>query len=157
MIRRGRRQGQLFPGARKQHPIPAGAANQLRKIPNHFIDDGCSNSPDSWFGFDFSWACRIHDWRFCTRAQPDGEMTDERREAADLHLRQDIRASLPWRWRWIRWIYYRAVRRFGEKAFDSCPAQFAAGVSRTQARAAVCRHGMTWPPPPPRSEATSVA
>ena len=25
-----------------------------------FSDDGCTVSPDGLFGYDFSWACRIH-------------------------------------------------------------------------------------------------
>jgi hypothetical protein len=30
-----------------------------------FRDDGCSNSPDVWCGFDLRWCCRIHDWGYC--------------------------------------------------------------------------------------------
>ena len=156
MTRRGRG-NKLLPGTRTQRPIPAGAANQLRKIPDRFADDGCTNSPDAWFGFDFSWACRIHDWRYCTRAQPDGSMSEARRWAADTYIRGDIKASLPWRWRWIRWVYFYVLKRFGDRAYDTCPEHFAAGVSRSDARRKVCRHGLTWPPPRPRPEGSQAA
>lgn len=105
----------------RQIARPPKAEELLQRIPAEFIDDGCSNAPDRLFGFDFAWACRIHDWRYCTRAHPPGTLTSSWRIMADVELREFIRASLPWRWRWVRWIYHAAVNLMGGyRAFDSC-------------------------------------
>lgn len=105
----------------------------LAGIPAGFVDDGCSNSPDAWFRFDFRWACRIHDWRYCSRCHPAREMTQAGRTRADQELGMNIRAALPWRWRWVASIYQFEVWRWGGMAaWDSCGPE--AGNR--------CRHGM---------------
>ena len=121
---------------RLQRPIPKEAKRTLAEIPEHFRDDGCSSSPDDLFGFDFRWACRIHDWRYCTRCHPAGSMTWQRKNDADGELKENIRTSLPWRWRWVRFLYHRAVfigGNFG--AYDTCGPE----------AAECCRHGMAMP------------
>ena len=110
----------LFDG-RSQRPLPQMALEILKKIPTEFHDDGCSNSPDEVFGFEFRWACRIHDWRYCTRCHLPGTMHYASKQRADRELRQFIRASLPWRWRWVSRIYWRGVQAGGGfDAWNSC-------------------------------------
>lgn len=120
----------------RQLPIPPRALELLSQIPASFCDDGCSRSPDAWFGFDFRWACRIHDWRYCTRAHAAGAMHYGAKVAADYELEQHLRASLPWRWRWAGWIY-KAATLFagGWGAFDSCGTEVGER----------CRHGLEIP------------
>jgi hypothetical protein len=63
-------------------------------------------------------------------------MTQAARRRADQELGENIRRSLPWRWRWVGWIYRLGVRRYGGvAAFDSCGP--AAGL--------LCRHGQSQP------------
>lgn len=122
--------------SRAQRPIPDEAVEILRQIPLHFVDDGCSNSPDDLFGFDFRWACRIHDWRYCSRTGHLLEMDYRKKVTADEELRENIRGSLPWRWRWAGWIYEGAVRFAGGwGSWNSCGPE--AGEH--------CRHGMAIP------------
>lgn len=105
-------------------------------IPDSFVDDGCSNSPDSICGTWIRPACRIHDWRYCTRCHPQGTMCKEHRKAADKELRASLAKLLPWWNQWVRWIYWRAVRRFGSlHAYDTCG----------QSAGDFCRHGMPMP------------
>jgi hypothetical protein len=104
-----------------QKRVPKEAVEILRNIPSEFVDDGCSASPDSLFGFDFRWACRVHDWRYCSRCHPPQVMTQHGRTKADEELRRFISVSLPKRWRWVKWVYYSAVVAFGGvKAWDCC-------------------------------------
>lgn len=118
-------------------PIPDEARYYLALIPAEFRDDGCSRSPDSLFGFDFRWACRLHDWSYCTRAHPPGSLTYARKVAADYTLREHLKAALPLRWRWVRFIYQGAVLAFGGfGSFNSCGPE--AGE--------LCRHAMRRPP-----------
>lgn len=101
-----------------------------------FIDDGCTNAPDSLFGFDLSDACRTHDWRYCSRCHTAGSMTKSWQRAADKELRRNLASLLPWRWRWAKWVYYGAVWRYGGfGSFDSCGPSV--GVR--------CRHGCKKP------------
>jgi hypothetical protein len=114
--------------------LPQIALDCLANIPDHFKDDGCSNSPDSFFGFDFRWACRIHDHWYCSRAHPWGTMTDEWKDAGDLLLKRMVRHCLPRRWRWVGKLYYHGVQMFGGHAFDSCHVH----------PDALCRHGLSF-------------
>ena len=121
---------------RAQLPIPAEARRELAAIPEDFVDDGCSNALDSLFGFVFAWACRIHDFYYCTRCWPAGRMTWGHKVVADNKLKLYMRASLPLRWRWVRYAYKTAVFAFGGfGSFDSCGP--AAGER--------CRHNMPAP------------
>ena len=121
---------------RTQRPIPKLGWEMLDDIPREFIDDGCSNSRDSLFGFNFRWACRIHDHSYCTRCWPAGAMTQAHRRWADETLRNFIRGSLPWRWRWVGWWYRLGVHLGGGiSAYDSC------GITA----GARCLHGMPIP------------
>ena len=134
---------------RAQRPIPADAQAILNAIPFRFIDDGATNAPDGICGFEFRWASRIHDWRYDTRSHPPIEMTQAHRHLADAELERNVRSALPWRYRWIGWVYFAAVDRFGgDEAWNSCGPE--AGV--------LCRHNMPLPPwlmvttePPPRA------
>ena len=121
---------------RSQKPMPLLARHMLDEIPRGFVDDGCSNARDSIFGFDFRFACRIHDHAYCTRRWPAGHMTQAHRRVADENLGMMIRAVLPRRWRWVGWWYRRGVHLGGGvSAFDSCgPTQ-----------GDLCRHGMSKP------------
>lgn len=125
----------LFDG-RSQRPMPTTAVAVNQQIPRHFVNDGCTNAPDTLFGFELGWACRIHDWRYCTRCHPAGTMTAGHRRRADAELGANVRAALPWRWRWVGWVYRTAVWRYaGISAFDSCGPS--AGLK--------CRHHMPIP------------
>jgi hypothetical protein len=105
----------------KQRRIAQIASYTLTSIPERFTDDGCSYSPDSLFHSEIGWACRIHDFRYCSRSEGPTEMLPEQRMAADKELRDNLALSFP-RWLgWVRFLYYRAVRRFGSMhAWDSC-------------------------------------
>lgn len=106
---------------RRQRPLSARARQVLEAIPPEFQDDGCSSAPDDLFGFDLRFACRCHDFYYCSRAWPAGWMDQAQRRAADELLGELVREALPWRWRWVGWIYRVAVRRHGgTEAFDSC-------------------------------------
>ncbi|MCI0408176.1 MAG: phospholipase [Acidobacteria bacterium] len=106
---------------RWQRPPSPIAVALLRDIPEEFVDDGCSAAPDGWLGFDFRYACRIHDWAYCTRAHPAGHMTQAHRHWADHLLGVLIAAALPWPWRWVGWTYRLMVHRHGgTTAYDSC-------------------------------------
>jgi hypothetical protein len=101
--------------------IPQEAQKNLKKIPKGFKDDGCTNSPDKLFGFNFKWACQIHDWRYCSRCHEPRNMRHQDKVAADRELRKNIKSSLPFRWRWVAFVYYTAVWRYGGLgSWDSC-------------------------------------
>lgn len=92
----------------------------MSSVPEGFYSDGCSSAPDSIFGNDLSWACRIHDWEYCTRSHPAGSRTAPRRKTADKQLGTDVRGSLPFGLRWIGFVYWRAVARIAYNKWDSC-------------------------------------
>ena len=113
---------------------------QLRRtlacVPPEFVDDGCSSAPDDLFGADLQPACRVHDWRYCTRAHGPGELDQDYRRQADAELARNTRALLPLGLGWIGWLYWRAVHDFGgDAAYDSCG--WSAGER--------CRHGLEPP------------
>lgn len=136
------------PRNRAQLPIPRERFDALERLlidhPN-FDDDGCSSSPDRWFGFDFRWACRLHDAAYCTRANPPGSMTAGAKIAADWQLGRDVADSLPWRWRWVGPIYRTATLRVAWRAFDSCGRHDPYGATTTQRSQDLCRHGLALP------------
>ena len=99
--------------------LPALAAEMLAQIPSNFRDDGCSSSPDTIHGHDLRWACRLHDWWWCTRAHPEGLLDDEWKDAGDHILGLLVRSALPKGLRWVGGVYLRAVQRYGS-SYDSC-------------------------------------
>ena len=106
---------------RAQRPRPTRAVELLADISVDFVDDGCSNSPDTIWGFKFRWACRIHDWRYCSRSHLAGTMHYANKQVADRELRDFVGESLPWRWRWVRYFYLRGVQVGGGfDAWNSC-------------------------------------
>ncbi len=122
---------------RAQRPMPNLAARLLQDIPDVFTDDGCSNAPDAIFGFRFDWACRIHDWRYCSRCHPAGTMHYANKQTADHELSNHMGATLPWRWRWVRRIYLRGVQAGGGfDAWNSCGPE----------DGEFCRHNIELPP-----------
>lgn len=121
---------------REQLPTPEDAKRLLELIPAEFSDDGCSNAPDGIFGFDFKWACRIHNWSYCTRCHGPGTRTHLVKVQADNRLKRHIDQSLPFRWSWVKYVYYTAVWRYGGMgAFNSCGPEV--GFK--------CRHQMVMP------------
>ena len=98
------------------------ANEAISSVPERFIDDGCSMAPDSIMRTSIRWACRIHDWRYCTRSHPAGALTGKARKKADLELKVNMGLGLPWYTQWARRVYYLFVKRFGGRyrAFDSC-------------------------------------
>lgn len=116
--------------------IPPAAFRLLLQIPREFVDDGCSWAPDRLFGVDLSWACRLHDALYCTRAHTEGALTSHWRRLVDTLLRALVDEALlghPLRPLVAR-TYFAAVRLFGG-SFNTCGPN--AG-SR-------CRHGLTRP------------
>lgn len=113
------------------------ASASLESIPNRFKDDGCSYSPDSIMRNDISWVCRIHDFRYCSRTNPANSMDKKRRKRADKEMKQNMGLNLPWYVRWVRRIYYRAIRWFGagDHSYNSC------GIEVGD----LCRHNMPVP------------
>ncbi len=130
---------------RRQASIPPDAKTSLTKIEAEFRDDGCSNALDGILGFDFAWACRIHDWEYCTRTQPQGSMTYGKKVCADERLKRFIYSALPW---WLDWappLYHFGVFLGGGfAAFDSCgPGPY--GANEEQRVAGLCRHSLPMP------------
>jgi hypothetical protein len=126
----------------------APARSILKKIPVHFRDDGCSNAPDGlflwakrwrwlhWLVRSFRWCCRIHDWRYCSRAHPAGSMNQAARHFADKELGWNVRGVTLFTLKWLGWGYFRATSDFGgRRAWNSCGP--ASGER--------CRHNMPQP------------
>lgn len=76
--------------------------------------------PDTMYGLSIREAANIHDWMYA-----EGETPADRREADDLFyancraiIRKHTKSRILRLLRYARaWIYYRAVRRGGERAF----------------------------------------
>jgi len=129
----------------------------LKDLPARFRDDGCSNSPDDLGPFaDFRRACRLHDARYCTRLWPPGTLTSQWRHDSDAELRLNIQAETTWGLRWVAWLYFRGVHRFGgDDAFDSCDPDSIARQRRNLVRRGeeipdwmvrdLCRHNLPRP------------
>jgi len=124
----------LFDG-RAQRPTPSTALVKLKRIPENFIDDGLTLFPDNWFGFNFKWAGRIHDWRYCTRCHSPGVMCVADKEAADWEIKWNVAAALPWRWSWLGTVVKIGVWRGGYGSYNSCGPLV--GIR--------CRHWQTMP------------
>lgn len=76
--------------------------------------DGCSNSPDSPFGYDFTKACWRHDFGY-RNYKAQNRFTEDARLRIDNNFRSDMYALCGSRslCRWTADIYYKAVREFG--------------------------------------------
>jgi hypothetical protein len=116
--------------------IPPIALRTAALIPAEFVDDGCSKAPDFLFRVNLRWACRIHDWWWCTRAHPPGTMTDEYRQAGDAFLGAVIRYALSRHpLRHLAYTAYRWGPWFGWRGFNTCGPE--AGAR--------CRHNLPKP------------
>lgn len=136
----------LFDG-RSQRPIPAEATEILEEIETTspgFLDDGLSLFPDRWFGFDFAWAGKIHDWEYCSRAHPAGSMGVRAKKRADSRIGRLVRSALPWRWKLLGTVVRVGVWRGGYGSYNSCgPVPF--GATDEQLVGGRCRHGLERP------------
>jgi hypothetical protein len=70
--------------------------------------DYCSLSPDYILGNYIGSACKSHDLAY---SQPN--LTRQRRLEADIALKNDIKALLPFYLKFVAYIYFVAVRLFG--------------------------------------------
>lgn len=122
---------------RKIGKIARRAADAEAEIPERFQDDGCTSSPDSILRTNIRWCCRIHDWRYCTRAHGRGVLTKASRKVVDKEFRANLGLALPWYVGFVRLVYYKAVRMFGssDKGWDTC--SYGAGI--------YCRHNLPRP------------
>ena len=136
----------LFDG-RSQRPIPEEATAILAEIDRTtpgFSDDGLSLFPDRWFGFDFKWAGRIHDWEYCSRAHPAGAMGVRAKKRADRRIGRLVRAALPWRWKVLGTVVRLGVWRGGYGSYNSCgPVPY--GATDEQLVGGLCRHAILRP------------
>lgn len=104
--------------------VPPAAYRWLQRIPDYFQDDGCSAAPDRLFRRDLNWACRIHDWWWCTRCHPKGSMTQSWRKAGDALLASFIRQALTDHpLRGLAYLAYRWGPWFGRNGFDTCGSE----------------------------------
>ena len=147
---RARRRRPVVDGPFCPWPLPVGDVHRLARLEAlHFIDDGCSNSPDGWFWVVYAWACRLHDADYCTRANPPGWMTDAHRRLADESLRfrlsHALRAAAEMAGTlWVAVIpvaYWTALRQFGDGAYDTCGVR-PVGATAGQMARGLCRHGL---------------
>ncbi len=132
---------------RSQRPVPVEAQEILAAIElgtPGFLDDGLSMFPDEWFGFDFAWAGRIHDWEYCSRAHPAGSMGVRAKKRADKRIGRLVSGGLPWRWKVLGPVVRLGVWRGGYGSYNSCgPVPY--GATDEQLVAGLCRHGLDRP------------
>lgn len=74
-------------------------------VPDWFQCDGCSASPDFWWGI----CCRYHDWWYSPWSMCDNRLEADREFARRLHL--STRAF------WLALLYYLGVRIGGWRAW----------------------------------------
>jgi hypothetical protein len=123
-------------------------------MPPSFVDDGCSNVPDRFLIilarlrlarlYDLRPLCRIHDWRYCTRAQPQGSMSADAQRDADAQLREFMREYLPRLLDFTAGVYFRGLLVGGPYAFDSC-GPHPRGCTAGQLAQGLCRHALPRP------------
>ena len=91
----------------------------LEEIPEEFVSDGCSYSPDSFKCCGIiTDVCRVHDYLYTL-----GGTEDDRKEADSILRRGIIECACPGmknliKTRWIAFTYWRAVRRLGKYFFN---------------------------------------
>ncbi|WP_245782404.1 phospholipase [Actinokineospora terrae] len=76
--------------------------------------DGCSNSPDNPFGFNFVKACYRHDFGY-RNYKKQGRFTETTRLSIDNNFKTDLYTICAGNWSCNRTadVYYAAVRQFG--------------------------------------------
>jgi hypothetical protein len=77
--------------------------------------DGCSNSPDNPFGFNFVKACYRHDFGY-RNYKRQGRFTESNRLTIDNRFKSDLYQICNGNWSCNRTadVYYAAVRQFGD-------------------------------------------
>ena len=125
-------------------PIPAAARGVLERLPTTWVDDGLSCFPDSILGWDIAWCGTIHDARYCSRLWPAGSMDVVAKRRADLEIRDNVWAALPFGLRLTGYVVFLGVWRGGYGSFDSCgPVPLKA--TQEQLEQGRCRHGVHRP------------
>ena len=125
--------------------VPEAAQTVLALIPVRFVDDGCSAILDGLAGVSWRWACRIHDWRACSRCHLREYMHPAARARADAELRRNILASIPIGWVAIPALVWAGLTFIaGRGYYDTC-GPFPDGATEAQRRTGLCRHGMLLP------------
>ncbi|WP_235926438.1 phospholipase [Actinokineospora pegani] len=76
--------------------------------------DGCSNSPDNPFGFNFVKACHRHDFGY-RNYKRQSRFTEANRLRIDNNFKEDLYEICAGNWSCNRTadVYYAAVRQFG--------------------------------------------
>ena len=91
----------------------------LKQIPEEFVSDGCSYSPECFKCCGIiTEICRVHDYLYAL-----GGTEDDRKKADSILRRGIIECAKPelkhvLKTRWIAFVYWRAVRRFGKYFFN---------------------------------------
>jgi phospholipase A2-like protein len=77
--------------------------------------DGCSNSPDNPFGFNFVKACYRHDFGY-RNYKRQGRFNETTRLSVDNNFKDDLYEICAGNWACNRTadVYYAAVRQFGD-------------------------------------------
>jgi hypothetical protein len=103
-----------FQTVRAQHPH----ADQL-----DWSSDGCSNSPDNPFGFNFVKACYRHDFGY-RNYKKQGRFTETNRLPIDNRFKSDLYTICDGNWACNRVadVYYAAVREFGDNSVSTAQA-----------------------------------
>ncbi|HEX6356896.1 phospholipase [Actinophytocola sp.] len=103
-----------FQTIRTQRPY----ADQL-----NWTSDGCSNSPDNPFGFNFVKACYRHDFSY-RNYKKQSRFTETTRLSLDKKFRSDMYevCGSNWACKRVADVYYAAVREFGDNAVSTAQA-----------------------------------
>ena len=99
--------------------------------------DGCSNSPDNPFGFDFVKACYRHDFGY-RNYKLQGRFSEPNRLNIDNQFKSDLYQICAGNWACeeIADIYYAAVRQFGDNSVDTADVLDKASVQAQAKEAA---------------------
>ena len=85
--------------------------------------DGCSNSPDNPFGFNFVKACYRHDFGY-RNYKRQSRFTENNRLSIDNNFKDDLYEICAGNWACNRTadVYYAAVRQFGGNSVSTAQA-----------------------------------
>lgn len=85
--------------------------------------DGCSNSPDNPFGFNFVKACYRHDFGY-RNYKRQSRFSEPNRLSIDNNFKKDLYEICAGNWACNRTadIYYAAVREFGDNSVSTAAA-----------------------------------